>query len=146
MSMTYADYMAKAARALAEAHVLLQVGGREGACNRAYYAMFDAAHAALLGVGVVEQSPGTHSGVIAAFGLKLVKEGLMQPEYGRSLRQVESLRGIADYGAGNIPMDKARWAVARAEDFVTAVRQLLTLDLAQKLDDPDASPTPDRDL
>ncbi|WP_221624787.1 HEPN domain-containing protein [Burkholderia contaminans] len=146
MSMTSADYMAKAVRALAEAHVLLQVNGREGACNRAYYAMFDAAHAALLGVGVVEQSPATHSGVIAAFGLKLVNQGLVRPEYGRSLRQVESLRGIADYGAGNIPMDKARWAVAQAEDFVAVVRELLTPGLEQRPDDPDASPAPDLDL
>jgi uncharacterized protein (UPF0332 family) len=125
MSMTCADYMAKASRALEEAHVLLKAGGNEGACNRAYYAMFDAAHAALLGSGAVEKSPGTHSGVIAAFGLKLVNDGVMRPEYGRSLRQVESLRGIADYGAGNIPVDKARWAVAQADDFIAAVQRLL---------------------
>ncbi|MFP3248173.1 MAG: HEPN domain-containing protein, partial [Paraburkholderia sp.] len=46
--------MAKADRALEEARVLLRAGGYEGACNRAYYAMFDAAHAALLGSGVAD--------------------------------------------------------------------------------------------
>jgi uncharacterized protein (UPF0332 family) len=117
--------MAKAARALQDARVLLQAGGYEGACNRAYYAMFDAAHAALLGSGATERSPETHSGLIAAFGLKLVKGGLVQPEFGRALRQVESLRGIADYGVEAITPDKAGWAVAQAEGFISAVSQLL---------------------
>ncbi|MBL8510379.1 MAG: HEPN domain-containing protein, partial [Betaproteobacteria bacterium] len=40
--------MAKADRACQSAHMLLASGDVEGACNRAYYAMFDAARAALL--------------------------------------------------------------------------------------------------
>ena len=40
--------MAKAARACASARALLDLGDVDGACNRAYYAMFDAARAALL--------------------------------------------------------------------------------------------------
>ena len=35
------DYMDKARRALASARLLLADGDNEGACNRAYYAMFD---------------------------------------------------------------------------------------------------------
>lgn len=46
--MSPADFMVKAARAASSARVLLNAGDAEGACNRAYYAMFDAAHAALL--------------------------------------------------------------------------------------------------
>ena len=42
-----AAYMDKAERALASARVLIEAGDPEGACNRAYYSMFDAAHAAL---------------------------------------------------------------------------------------------------
>ncbi len=45
---TPASFMRKAERALASARVLLQDGDPEGACNRAYYAMFDAARAALM--------------------------------------------------------------------------------------------------
>ncbi|WP_321810330.1 MULTISPECIES: HEPN domain-containing protein [unclassified Burkholderia] len=146
MSKTHKDYMAKAGRALEEARVLLKVGGYEGACNRAYYAMFDAAHAALLGSGVAEKSPETHSGLIAAFGLKLVRSGLIQPEFGRALRQVESLRGIADYGVEAIVADKALWAVGQAEDFVGMVRQLLARDLTQKPEDPEPPSTPGIDI
>ena len=40
--------MKKAVRACASARVLLDLGDVDGACNRAYYAMFDAARAALL--------------------------------------------------------------------------------------------------
>ena len=40
--------MGKASRAVASAKLLLDAGDVDGACNRAYYAMFDAAHAALL--------------------------------------------------------------------------------------------------
>lgn len=41
--------MAKAARACVSARALLDLNDVDGACNRAYYAMFDAARAALLG-------------------------------------------------------------------------------------------------
>lgn len=44
--------MAKAMQAAASAKVLLDAGDTDGACNRAYYAMFDAARAALLASGV----------------------------------------------------------------------------------------------
>ncbi|MGY6216601.1 HEPN domain-containing protein [Methylolobus aquaticus] len=46
--MTPEQYLSKANRALASARLLLSDGDIEGACNRAYYAMFDAAQAALL--------------------------------------------------------------------------------------------------
>ncbi|WP_424219798.1 HEPN domain-containing protein [Azovibrio sp.] len=36
------DLMAKAAQAAASAKVLLDTGDTDGACNRAYYAMFEA--------------------------------------------------------------------------------------------------------
>ena len=55
--MTPADYMVKATRAADSAKLLLDAGDLEGACNRAYYAMFDAAHAALLWSGA-HANPG----------------------------------------------------------------------------------------
>ena len=47
-----AAYLAKAERCLTSARTLLGLADLEGAVNRAYYAMFDAAHAALWAVGV----------------------------------------------------------------------------------------------
>ncbi|OHC67239.1 MAG: hypothetical protein A2045_15515 [Rhodocyclales bacterium GWA2_65_20] len=46
--MKAADFLDKAARAAVSARLLLNAGDVDGACNRAYYAMFDAARAALL--------------------------------------------------------------------------------------------------
>jgi uncharacterized protein (UPF0332 family) len=45
------DLMAKAVQAVASAKVLLDTGDADGACNRACYALFDAARAALLALG-----------------------------------------------------------------------------------------------
>ncbi len=46
-----ARYIGKAERALEEARLLLGNDKTEGACSRAYYAMHDAAHAALFATG-----------------------------------------------------------------------------------------------
>ena len=97
--MTPQVLMVKAQRALASARLLLDSGDVDGACNRAYYAMFDAARAALLSIHapVPAEVARTHSGLIAAFSLHLVKPGLVSVENGRSLNKVEDLRLIADY-------------------------------------------------
>jgi uncharacterized protein (UPF0332 family) len=123
-----ADHMQKASRALASARLLLADGDLEGACNRAYYAMFDAAHAALLASGA-GNNPGetrTHRGLIAAFGKHLVQSGRMPAESGKSLNQVERIRLLADYTGEDIDREAAQWAVERAAEFIDAVqRQLL---------------------
>jgi HEPN domain len=85
-SVTPESYMRKAAQALASAHQLLAGGDSDGACNRAYYAMFDAAHAALLG-------------------------GHVASELGSSLNKVERLRLLADYTGDPVSDEDAAWAV-----------------------------------
>src|SRR3546814_11497368 len=77
--------MRKAAQALASAHQLLAGGDAAGACNRAYYAMFDAAHAALRSANVAETASATkpHRGLIAAFGQHLVLGGHVASELGQ---------------------------------------------------------------
>lgn len=56
---TPVELMSMAARACASARVLFDLSDVDGACNRAYYAMFDAARAALLvsGAPVVISAP-----------------------------------------------------------------------------------------
>lgn len=75
--MNAQDLLAKAIQAAASAKVLLDTGDADGACNRAYYAMYDAARAALLASGspVEPEVSKTHSGLISAFSLHLVKAG-----------------------------------------------------------------------
>ena len=73
--MTPTELMDKADRAIASAKLLLDTGDVDGPCNRAYYAMFDAARAALLlsGAPVDPVVAKSHSGLISAFSLHLVK-------------------------------------------------------------------------
>ena len=118
----------KGARAIASAKLLLAAGDTDGATNRAYYAMYDAALAALAWVsdGADEIVARTHGGLIAQFGHQLVRSGRLNPELGRSLNRVQELRLTADYIPAPVPADKAEWAIGEAEAFVTAIRDLLT--------------------
>jgi uncharacterized protein (UPF0332 family) len=119
--------MDKALKALASSRILLDVGDTDGATNRAYYAMFDAAIAALswAGADTRQTPPKTHGGLIASFGQNLVRTGKLASEFGRSLNRVQELRLTADYLAEPVPLDKAKWAIEQADGFVAAVSALL---------------------
>jgi uncharacterized protein (UPF0332 family) len=129
--LTPKELMAKANRALASAKLLLDSGDVDGACNRAYYAMFDAARAALLSINapVPAEVARTHSGLIAAFSLHLVKPGKIGVEHGRSLNKVEDLRLIADYRGDPVTLGNAAWALEQASNFLIAVQTLQNKDL-----------------
>lgn len=119
--------MDKAQKALASAKLLLDAGDTDGATNRAYYAMFDAAIAALswAGIGREQGHHKSHSGLIGSFGQHLVGAGHLPVEYGRSFNCVQDLRLTADYLAEPVPPDKANWAVQEAATFVEGVHRLL---------------------
>lgn len=130
------DYDMKATRAIASAKLLLADGDMEGACNRTYYAMFDAAHAALLrsGAQISENEIKTHSGLIGAFGKHLVKTGLVSSDLGRSFNQVEQVRLLADYTGDPISVEKATWALTQAEVFLESLGKLRARDLSREND------------
>jgi uncharacterized protein (UPF0332 family) len=111
----------------ASARVLLEAGDTDGTANRAYYAMFDAAMAALLWVSKsgVGNLPKTHTGLITHFSLNLVKAGHLPAALGRSLNHVEDLRLTADYLAEPLPKDQAEIALLDATAFVEAIRLLV---------------------
>lgn len=122
--MNAKDLMAKAVQAAASAKVLLDAGDTDGACNRAYYAMFDAARAALLvsGAQAEGEMSRTHSGLISAFSLHLVKTGRVAVEFGKAFNRTQELRSAADYKGDPIEKDDAAWAVKQAAEFVEAIR------------------------
>lgn len=120
--------LAKAEVAVASAQALLERGDPDGAVNRAYYAMFDAARAvltAILGATEAGAAARTHSGLIAAFGLHVVKPGRMPREYGRQINRALELRQLADYTGESIDMAEAAELVEQARRFVQAVRQAM---------------------
>lgn len=110
------DLMAKALQAANSAKVLLETGDADGACNRAYYAIFDAARAALLASG--HEVGKTHRGVLSAFSDHLVRNGPLPKEMGRLLKQAETRRYVADYEGDPVEISDAQEMVGQAETFV----------------------------
>lgn len=121
--MTTDMLMHKAVRAVTSARLLLNAGDVDGACNRAYYAMFDAAKAALLAL-VPDINPAlvrTHSGLISMFSLHLVKTGVLPVELGKTLNRAHEIRQIADYTGDAISMAQAQSVIEQADQFVETV-------------------------
>lgn len=112
--------MAKAVQAAASARVLLDTGDGDGASNRAYYAMFDAARAVLLDSGF--DVGKTHRGVLNAFSDRLVKNGPVPQEMGRLLKRAETFRYVADYEGNPVELNDAKEMVEQAETFVASMR------------------------
>jgi uncharacterized protein (UPF0332 family) len=133
--------MSKAERSLGAARLLLDNGYTDEACSRAYYAMFDAARAALLiaNAPVEAEVARTHRGLMAAFGLHIVKPGLISQEIGRSLSQAQHVRLIADYKGDPVEAKDATQMIAWAGTFVGAIRDAFHLG---ERPSPDASGPP----
>lgn len=89
--------------------------------------MFDAARAALLATGAMPSlaSIRTHSGLISAFSLQLVKTGRVSVELGKAINKVEDLRLIADYMGDRIEVTQVEWAQTQAAAFVEAMQKLV---------------------
>ena len=85
--------------------------------------MFDAARAALLAGDdpVKSEMIKIHSGLIAAFSLHLIKPGRIPAQYGKSLRQVDQIRLIADYSDEEVDRETGASAIEQANLFIEAV-------------------------
>ncbi|MFT3813101.1 MAG: HEPN domain-containing protein [Acidovorax sp.] len=123
--MNASGLMAKAQQAAASARLLLDAADADGACNRAYYALFDAARAALLASG--HAAGKTHRGVLSAFSEHLIKDGALPKDMGRWLKQAETRRYVADYEGDPVELADARAMVEQAEAFIAAIRAAFTL-------------------
>lgn len=122
--MTPMVLLEKADRAIASAEVLLRDGDAEGASNRSYYAMFNAARAALILVGAPsEVTEGkSHNGLHAAFNQYLIKPGRISQALGAEFRKAERLRQISDYLASPIESEKAELTLDHAREFVQKIK------------------------
>ncbi len=131
-SKTSTSLMAKAIQAVASARVLLELGDEDGACNRAYCAMFDSAQATLLisGVPAPDALGKTHRGLVITFSAYLVKDGPVSKELGRQLKSAEEMRLVADYNGESVMQADAAELVIQAEVFVSAMQRLFFQDNA----------------
>jgi uncharacterized protein (UPF0332 family) len=117
------ELMVKAVRATVSAKVLLDAGDADGACNRAYYAMFDAARAALLASG--HEVGKTHRGLLNSFANVLIRNDLVPKEMGRLLKRAETFRYVADYSEELMELSDALEMVVHAENFVDTLQNYM---------------------
>lgn len=110
-------------RALETAHLTLNDGDARAAINRAYYAAFYAATAALLDKG---EAPKSHKGVHRRFHLHFVAGGPLDAAIGGILSFASDARQQADYDAFTI-FDEAAAAdlIVDVERFVDVVEAML---------------------
>jgi len=127
----------KADVACSDARILLEQGSPDGATNRAYYAMFDAARAALLAsdVPVNIEKIRSHVGLVKTFSEHLVEKGPIPEEIGNLLDAARHMRGMTDYTGFSIEQNVAKEIVEQAETFVAAIRAQFMPDTADDEDD-----------
>jgi len=97
------------------------------AATDAYYAMFHAAEALLLSLGIETSS---HSAAQAAFGQQFAKTGRLDTKLHRYLLNAYDKRITADYDVTvKLRTDEVQALVAQAEEFVAAAEHHLASDL-----------------
>jgi len=108
--------LSKARDSVRAARLLADAGLYDFAVSRAYYAMFYVAEAFLLGEGL---SFSRHAGVIAAFGERFAKTGIVPVEFHRYLIEGQDKRNVGDYQIGpGLTDGQAAEQIARAEQFL----------------------------
>ncbi len=123
-------YLAKAEESLLGAIRELEQGRYNNSANRAYYACFQAAIAALQHASVGArggQSSWGHAFVQAEFVGRLIHQRKQYPERFRQvLARHLTLRHLADYAPEMVTYLHASRAVQRAQDFLAVIRAEVT--------------------
>jgi len=115
----------KATSDAASAEVLMAAGYTNGAVNRAYYAMFNAAKVALAAIDPKLAAVRTHASIIRRFGKHIVEARGFDRSLGRVFSQTEVARLTADYEEESVDATTARSILDEAHRFLAAVEQFL---------------------
>ncbi|HEX2257587.1 MAG TPA: HEPN domain-containing protein [Afifellaceae bacterium] len=104
----------------------MQAGSPDGAANRAYYAMFNAARAALSARSELKlEDIRRHSAVLKLFSLHVVKPGLLPAKLRADINEVFQARAIADYATASVSTQDARELLDLMDEMLEAVGALL---------------------
>ena len=109
--------LARGREELGAAQVLVNAGFHSQALSRACLAAFHAASAALVAIG---ETPQTRTGVVSAFGLRVVREGGLDHEVGRALRRLFDDQDYVDYRLGEAPAEESASAIRDAGRLLEA--------------------------
>jgi len=108
---------------LATARKVEQEGDLRTAADRAYYAMFHAASAALAAKGI---STKTHTGLLNKLGSEYIKTGLLDRKFSGYMRMSFDLRQAGDYAIhADIDQTKVDEVVDWADEFVAKLKEIL---------------------
>ena len=119
------DFWAKAVKAAGTARAALAMGDTDGAVSRGYYAMFDAAKAALESIDASLAQAKSHDTIIARFGEHVVLRRGLDRDLGRALNSGQDLRQAADYDRMPVSIEEATQTIERMERLLSAVAGLL---------------------
>ena len=115
--------LAQSEETLKEAQLLLKAGHLRGAINRAYYAMFYAVQALLLGKDL---QTSKHTGALSLFDQEFVKTGEFDKNYSSWLHELFDFRQEADYGPMvQISLEEASQVLKNSETFVFKVKSYI---------------------
>ena len=120
-SKTFAtESLRLATEMLSDAKLMLESDSYRSAVDRAYYAMFHAARAALHTESAV--LPKSHAGLRNLFGQHFLVSGKLSKDLGQWLGQAFRLRQQGDYEVhADVSEEAAEEAVVNAEQFLNAV-------------------------
>jgi uncharacterized protein (UPF0332 family) len=120
-------YVAKAVESLAAAQSEFAAARYNACANRAYFACFQAAVAALLAASVRPVDPKgewSHEFVQSQFNGRLVNRRKLYPAHlRRVLRDTMEVRDKADYTLSSVSERVGRRVLQQAEEFVQAIRE-----------------------
>ena len=122
MSPRSEEYLEQARDRLADAQKILNVAHPAVVVSTAYYAMLNAANAALSERG---EHAKTHSGTWTLFSKVFVAPGDFDQELSALARQAKEVREKGDYEAAPPDAKEATTYVEGATDFLAAIEALL---------------------
>jgi len=123
--------MSRAIESLKAAELCLGENLVNSAASRAYYAMFQAAQAALEAAGLV-RSEWSHKGLHSTFNRDLIHQRKLYPRVFRDyLTSALAVRQAADYGEPGVSAKIARRQVRRAGQFVNAAEEVISREKGQ---------------
>jgi uncharacterized protein (UPF0332 family) len=115
----------KAEEFLKAAQRCLEEGWFNSAVDRAYYAMFQVARAALAAAGI-DRPWWRHGSLQAIFSTELVRRrSLYPPSFVNHLTEALELRHMADYSDSQVPRRRAMRVVGAATAFVGRVKEVV---------------------
>ena len=122
------EFFTKAQENIKAAELLFENGLYNASANRAYYAVFHAAIAALAAVGINVDvgDRSSHQTTHSNFATELIQRRKMYSNHLKSyLIELQTIRNRADYRSESISKAVASKQVKRAQEFVESVRRVI---------------------